>query len=87
RLQNAVERRLASNLQHALKQLTDAKHAREIAATVAILIDGLWLRHAKSGDTMDTTSAIRHIEGFIDHQLAHERPKEATLSGPAPDFE
>ena len=65
----------------------DAKHAREIAATVAILIDGLWLRHAKSGDTMDATSAIRHIECFINHQLAHERPKEATLSKPAPDFE
>lgn len=69
RLQNAVERRLASNLNHALKQLTDTRRAKEIAMSIAVLIDGLWLRHAKSNDTMDATSAIRHIETFVDHQL------------------
>jgi len=73
RLQNAVDRRLASNLNHALAQLTAKDRAREIATTIAILIDGLWLRHAKSDDRMDAAAAIRHIEDYVDSQLAEMR--------------
>jgi TetR/AcrR family transcriptional repressor of bet genes len=69
RMQRAVDRRLASNLIHALRQLTDLHHARDIAAHIAVLIDGLWLRHAKSDDNVNAAAAIAQIEGHVDRQL------------------
>lgn len=69
RLQNAVDRRLRSNLLHALRLLNAANEAQEITRGVAVLIDGLWLRHAKSNDDIDAAAAIRHVETYVDHQL------------------
>lgn len=69
RLQAVLDRRLASNLIHALKQLTGEQQARDLCVSIATLIDGLWLRHAKSHDRFDATMAIRHIEDFIDRGL------------------
>ncbi len=69
RMQRAVDRRLTSNLIHALKQLTDATRARDIAFHIAVLIDGLWMRHAKSDDPVDAATAIAHIESHVDRQL------------------
>jgi TetR/AcrR family transcriptional regulator, transcriptional repressor of bet genes len=69
RLQNAVDRRLASNLIHALRQITDEPTARAIAQGIAVLIDGLWLRHAKSNDRMSAKAAIRQIEDYVDSRL------------------
>lgn len=69
RLQNAVDRRLARNLSHALKQLTNEAAAREIAQSVAVLIDGFWIRHAKANGDMDSAAVIRHIEAFVDERL------------------
>ena len=52
-----------SNLMHALTQIVDAaRAARMIADHVAVLIDGYWLRHAKSDDPVDAAAAIAHIE-------------------------
>ena len=73
RMQRAVDRRLASNLIHALKQITDADRARDIAFHVAVLIDGLWLRHAKSDDQVDAAAAIAHIEGHVERQLSEAK--------------
>jgi TetR/AcrR family transcriptional repressor of bet genes len=70
RLQSAVDRRVTSNLNHALRQLTWPKRAREIATGVAVLIDGIWLRHAKSNDNLDSGSAVSFIENYVDHALA-----------------
>ncbi len=70
RMQLAVDRRLASNLLHALKQITDPRRARDITVNIAILIDGFWLRHAKSNDPVDAAAAIAHIDAFVDGQLA-----------------
>jgi TetR/AcrR family transcriptional regulator, transcriptional repressor of bet genes len=70
RLQTAIDRRLASNLIHALRHLTTPERARTTAFNIAVLIDGLWLRHAKSGDTVTSAEAIRLIESFVDKQLA-----------------
>lgn len=70
RLQNAVDARLASNLLHALKQLAPPDTARDIATGIAVLIDGLWLRHAKSSDRIDGRAAIRVIEDFVDLRLS-----------------
>lgn len=74
RLQNAVDHRVARNLGHALKQLTDADRAREIARTIAVLIDGFWLRHATGNDQMDARRAIAHIEEAVDERLRAVRP-------------
>lgn len=73
RLQAATDSRLASNLVHALKQLAPEKRAKAIALHVAVLIDGLWLRHARSIDIIDSRAAIRIIEDFVDSQLADIR--------------
>jgi len=73
RLQNAVDRRLRSNLLHALISLGAADKAPEIASGVAVIIDGLWLRHAKSNDDMDAPTAVRHVETYVDQQLERIR--------------
>jgi TetR/AcrR family transcriptional regulator, transcriptional repressor of bet genes len=73
RLQNAVDKRLSSNLLHALKGLGAADKASEIASGVAVLIDGLWLRHAKSNGDMDAPTAVRHVETYVDQQLVRIR--------------
>jgi TetR/AcrR family transcriptional repressor of bet genes len=75
RLQNAVDRRLTSNLLHALKLLTDRDTAADLASGIAILIDGLWLRHAKVTDTMDAATAIGHVEGFVNRRLTGPTPE------------
>ena len=70
RLQTVVDRRLQSNLLQALRQILDQDDARFIATGVAVLIDGFWLRHAKSGDSMDADRAIAFIERYVDRELA-----------------
>jgi TetR/AcrR family transcriptional repressor of bet genes len=69
RMQAAVDRRLQSNLMHALRPLVPEPAALDIATGVAILIDGLWLRHAKSDDRMSAEAAVAHIERYVDHEL------------------
>lgn len=69
RMQRAVDQRLASNLVHALVQITSRDRARAIAGHIAIMIDGLWLRHAKSSDPVDAARAVALIEDFVDGQL------------------
>ena len=76
RMQRAVDARLASNLMHALRQLVDRRRARMIADYVAVLIDGYWLRHAKSYDVVDAAAAIAQIEDFVDAQLSAAAQQE-----------
>ena len=49
RVQNAYQRRMLSNLRHALRELVPADEARSLAAMIAAMIDGVWLRAALSG--------------------------------------
>lgn len=70
RMQRVVDARLSSNLMHALTQLVDRAHARRVADYIAVLIDGFWLRHAKSDDAVDAAVAIRQIEEFVELQLS-----------------
>lgn len=70
RMQRAVDWRLASNLMHALSQIVGRGDARSIANYIAVLIDGFWLRHAKSHDPVDAGKAIALIEAFVDAQIA-----------------
>ena len=69
RMQNALDRRILSNLVHALKQITDGETARRVAQSVALLIDGYWLRNAKSEELQSRDGVIAEIESIIDLQL------------------
>lgn len=77
RLQNVVDRRLHSNLMHALTQLTTRERASEIAQGVALFIDGLWLRRARSNGEAEHRLAIATLEGFVDRQLGRPRRRTA----------
>ena len=74
RVQRASDARLTSNLHHALKQLTHVESAQDIASTIAMMIDGAWLRHSRSNDGMDAAAAIRHIENVVDERLKAAGP-------------
>jgi TetR/AcrR family transcriptional repressor of bet genes len=76
RMQRVVDGRLASNLMHALAQIVDRGHAKRLTDYIAVLIDGYWLRHAKSTDLVDAGAAIALIEDFVDSQLASIRLQE-----------
>jgi TetR/AcrR family transcriptional repressor of bet genes len=69
RMQKVVDVRLASNLLHALSQIVERERARLVTDYIAVLIDGYWLRHAKSSDPVDAGTAIAQIESFVDSQL------------------
>jgi TetR/AcrR family transcriptional repressor of bet genes len=73
RLQTVVDKRLKTNLVHALRQLTDEGKAYTITTGVAVLIDGIWLRHARSSDYLDSQSAVTFIEDYVDTALGTSR--------------
>lgn len=83
RLQNAVDRRLARNLLHALRQITKPERAERIATGIAVWIDGLWLRHGKSSDMLDSTAAIAMIEAYVENELS-AGSRDETMSSPLP---
>jgi TetR/AcrR family transcriptional repressor of bet genes len=70
RLQTAMDRRVRSNLVHALRQLVPHGDALRMANGAAVWIDGLWLRHAKSSDAPTGAQAIALVEECIDAELA-----------------
>jgi betaine-aldehyde dehydrogenase len=88
RVQRVYERRLLSNLLHPLRLMVPDPQAREIAAALAALIDGLWLRATLSpGSGGDGTQARAVASAFLDAQLAaalpraaNERPRAMTTS-------
>lgn len=81
RVQKASDSRLSSNLNHALKQLTHARAAEDIALSIGMLIDGAWLRRGRSYDQMNAASVVRHIEDFVDERLAAAGPvRQASLA-------
>jgi TetR/AcrR family transcriptional repressor of bet genes len=73
RLQSAMDRRVHSNLVHALRQLAPPRDAHRMATGAAVWIDGLWLRHAKSSDALTGAAAIALVEECIDAELARLR--------------
>lgn len=69
RLLRVYQRRLQSNLVHALRPLAGAA-APATARMVAALIDGLYLREALNGGPADPRAAIALIEAELDRALA-----------------
>jgi TetR/AcrR family transcriptional repressor of bet genes len=58
------QRRLKSNLTHALRPLCPAP--REVAQTAAALIDGLYIHALSDPATPDAQAAIATVEAYLD---------------------
>ncbi len=70
RVQTAYQRRMLSNLAHALRKLVPATEARSLAAMIAAMIDGVWLRAALSDwKEADSESARALLTAFVSGRL------------------
>ena len=70
RVQTAYQRRMLSNLAHALRKLVPATEARSLAAMIAAMIDGVWLRAALSEwQEADSESARALLTAFVGGRL------------------
>jgi len=70
RVQNIYQRRMLSNLRHALRGLIPLDEARSLAAMIAAMIDGVWLRAALSSwREADSESARALLTAFVDSRL------------------
>ena len=69
RLLRLYQRRLRSNLLHALKALLPAPEAGGVADGLGALIDGVYLREALRGRPTAPAAAIAVIEGYLDRAL------------------
>lgn len=74
RVQNVYQRRMQSNLVHALKSLASTDEARVIASEIGALIDGYWLRAALSDQEPDTAQARQAVSAYVDARLAMASP-------------
>jgi betaine-aldehyde dehydrogenase len=70
RVQTVYQGRMLSNLSHALQKLMPAPEARSLAAMIAAMIDGVWLRAALSDwKEADSESARALLTAFVSGRL------------------
>ncbi len=70
RVQTAYQRRMLSNLRHALRQLLPDDEATTLAAMIAAMIDGVWLRAALSNwREADSEGARALLTAFVEGRL------------------
>ena len=70
RVQTAYQRRMLSNLRSDLRSLIPGEDARSLAAMIAAMIDGVWLRAALSEwQEADSESARALLTAFVDGRL------------------
>jgi betaine-aldehyde dehydrogenase len=70
RVQKVYQVRTLSNLRHALKRLVPAHEAHSLAAMIAAMIDGVWLRAALSNwQEADSEGARALLTAFVDGRL------------------
>jgi betaine-aldehyde dehydrogenase len=82
RVQSAYQRRTLANLRASLKQLVPAEEARSLAAMIAAMIDGVWLRAALSGwREADSGGARALLTAFVDGRLREEPPRARQTPG------
>jgi betaine-aldehyde dehydrogenase len=78
RVQSVYQRRTLSTLRSSLKKLMPPDDAQRLAAMIAAMIDGVWLRAALSGwREADSESARAMLTAFVDgrlEQTAHAAP-------------
>jgi betaine-aldehyde dehydrogenase len=70
RVQTAYQRRMLSNLRGDLRQMIPGEDARSLAAMIAAMIDGVWLRAALSDwQEADSESARALLTAFVEARL------------------
>lgn len=80
RIQTVYQRRMLSNLRHALRALVPEDDARRLAMALAAMIDGLWLRASLSSPNETDSATARAIAtAFIDGAIARAAP---SVGGP-----
>jgi betaine-aldehyde dehydrogenase len=80
RVQTAYQRRMLSNLAHALRKLVPAAEARSLAAMIAAMIDGVWLRAALSDwQEADSESARALLTAFVSGRLQQSTQSEVAV--------
>ncbi len=98
RIQSVYQRRTLSSLRNSLRRLVPATEAQSLAAMIAAMIDGIWLRAALSGwQEADSESARATLTAFVDGRLRelsaestapaatrHAEPAGATRAAPPP---
>ena len=89
RVQTAYQRRMLSNLRSDLRCMIAGEDARTLAAMIAAMIDGVWLRAALSQwQEADSGSARSLLTAFVDGRLRdlgqQRAPAAAELAGGAP---
>ena len=89
RVQKAYQRRMLSNLRSDLRSLMPGDEARSLAAMIAAMIDGVWLRAALSEwQEADSESARALLTAFVDGRLRElARTSAAEVPQPASDAE
>jgi betaine-aldehyde dehydrogenase len=81
RVQTVYQRRTLSNLCHALKKLLPAGEARSLAAMIAAMIDGVWLRAALSDwKEADSESARALLTAFVTGRLRESAHLEGLVA-------
>jgi betaine-aldehyde dehydrogenase len=85
RVQTVYQRRMLSNLRHALRKLLPGDEARSLAAMIAAMIDGVWLRAALSRwQEADSESARALLTAFVDSRLKKPGLTHEEQAPPAP---
>jgi betaine-aldehyde dehydrogenase len=85
RIQRIYQRRMLSNLRHALASLVPPGEAHSLAAMIAAMIDGVWLRAALSDwREADSDGARALLTAFVDSRLGARA--ESAVSGSARDL-
>lgn len=74
RLLNVYQKRLRSNLLHALRPLVGPR-ARPVAEGLSAMIDGLYIRQALHLAPPDPDAAIALLLDYLDTHLPHANPK------------
>jgi betaine-aldehyde dehydrogenase len=78
RVQSVYQQRTLSNLRSSLKKLVPPDEAGRLAAMIAAMIDGVWLRAALSGwREADSESARALLTAFVDGRLEQAAPAAA----------
>ena len=81
RVQTVYQRRLLSNLLTSLNRLVPAQEVRGLAAIIAAMIDGVWLRAALSDwREADSLSARALVSAFVDRQLKSTTPADDLIA-------
>jgi betaine-aldehyde dehydrogenase len=85
RVQTAYQRRMLSNLRNDLRRMIPGEAARSLAAMIAAMIDGVWLRAALSAwREADSESARALLTSFVDGRLRElaQQPRDEVAGEP-----